>query len=222
MRAVLPGGFLVVIEGVDGTGKTTVSSMLAQFCGERGLLCAYSKEPTGIGAGRQLRESARTGRVSVAEECALFLRDRTEHAERTIRPTLAAGGVVILDRYYWSTAAYQGARGVDPAAIVAENEAHVPRPDLVILLDASASSGLARVRGRGDEPDEFEKAGALERAAAIFRSLQETHPDDSVRIDAGGDLRSVQRAALAEFTTRLAAAVTARGGDAAVAELLSA
>lgn len=221
MRAVLPGGFLVVIEGVDGTGKTTVSSMLAQFCGERGLLCAYSKEPTGLGAGRQLRESARTGRVSAEEECRLFLRDRTEHAGRTIRPTLQAGGIVILDRYYWSTAAYQGARGLDPRQIVTENEAHVPRPDLVILLAASATSGLARVRGRGDEPDEFEQANALDKAAAIFDALHEAHRDYSVRIDAGAELRAVQRAALEAFTSRLIAASEARGGDADVRALLT-
>lgn len=221
MRAVLPGGFLVVVEGVDGTGKTTVSSQLAQFCGERGLLCAYSKEPTGVGAGRQLRESARAGRLDVDEEQRLFLQDRMAHAARTIRPTLAAGGVVILDRYYWSTAAYQGARGVDPFQIVADNEAQVPRPDLVLLLDAAPQAGLDRVLSRGDVPDEFEKAAALERAREIFADLHAAHPDFSVRIDAGAELRAVQGIALATFLERVVAALTARGGDPAVAALLA-
>ena len=195
----------MVVEGVDGTGKTTVSSLLAQWCGERGWLCAYSKEPTGVGAGRRLRESARAGRLSVEDERRLFLEDRVAHADRTIRPTLAGGGVVILDRYYWSTAAYQGARGVDPGEIVAENEAVVPRPDLVLLLDAEPRAGLARVRGRGDAPDEFEKADALERARAIFRELHARNPDRSVRIDAAAELRAVQGAALGAFLERLRA-----------------
>lgn len=222
MKSVVPGGFLIAVEGVDGTGKTTLSALLAQFCGERGLLCAYSKEPTGIGAGRKLRESARTGRLGVEDELALFLQDRIDHSARAIRPALTAGAVVILDRYYWSTAAYQGARGVDPAKIVADNEAHVPRPDLVVLLDVEPDSGLKRVRIRGDIPDEFEKTSALVRSRAIFNDLHAASEAFSVRIDTSMGLREVHRLATDAFIERVCAKIEATHGDPAVVDLLRA
>ncbi len=218
MKPVVPGGFLIAIEGVDGSGKTTVSALLAQYLGERGLLCTLSKEPTGLGFGRRLRESAKTGRLSVEDELDLFLRDRMDHARRSIRPALAAGAVVILDRYYWSTAAYQGARGVDPAGIIAANEVEVPRPNLVLLLDVPAEAGLARVRVRGDVPNEFEKVAALEKARAIFRDLHERHPEFSVCLDGGAPARDVHRRALAEFLTTLIGEIRARQPDAVGAE----
>lgn len=199
MKPLAPGGFLVAVEGVDGAGKTTVCALLAQHCGERGIACALSKEPTGLSYGRQLRESARTGRLSVEEELELFLKDRIDHAVRSIRPALDYGAVVILDRYYWSTAAYQGARGIDPFEIVAQNEARVPRPDLVLLLDVEPTSGLDRVRIRGDIPNEFEKAQALAEARTIFNRLHDRFPEFSKKLNAGDSLRSVHRAALAAF-----------------------
>ena len=67
MKTPIPGGFLAVVEGIDGTGKSTVAALLAQWCGERGLACVFSKEPTGVSHGRKLRESANTGRLSLDE-----------------------------------------------------------------------------------------------------------------------------------------------------------
>jgi dTMP kinase len=102
-------GFLLVIEGVDGAGKSTVVQKLLEHCRERAIPCVASKEPTDGAWGRRLRESAQSGRLSLEEELELFLKDRAEHVEQLIRPALEAGKVVILDRYYLSTAAYQGA-----------------------------------------------------------------------------------------------------------------
>lgn len=209
MKALLPGGFLVAVEGIDGAGKTTVSALLAQYCGERGIACAYSKEPTGLASGQQLRESAKTGRLSVEEERALFLKDRIEHVKRSIKPALDYGAVVILDRYYWSTAAYQGARGVDPSEIIAENEAHVPIPDLVILLDVSPEIGLERVRIRGDIPNKFERVRALAKARGIFNQLNE-NCSYSMCVDASAPLREVHAAAQVRFQTAVVNAIARR------------
>ncbi|MDB6134193.1 MAG: tmk 1 [Verrucomicrobiales bacterium] len=108
----------MAVEGIDGAGKTSVSALLAQWCGERGIACTYSKEPTGLKWGQELRRSAKEGRLTMEEELRLFELDRREHISRAIQPALDAGGIVILDRYYWSTAAYQGARGADVAKIM--------------------------------------------------------------------------------------------------------
>jgi dTMP kinase len=213
MKAVVRGGFLVAVEGVDGGGKTTVAALLAQYCGERGLLCTFSHEPTGLVNGRRLRESAKAGRLSPQDELDLFLKDRADHAGRAIRPTLAAGGAVILDRYYWSNAAYQGARGIDPFQILADNEAFAPKPDLVILLDVPPRSGLGRVRGRGDAPDEFERINALDRARDIFLELHERSGGTSVCIDASAPLRDVHAAALRHFRVAAEALIRERETD---------
>jgi len=199
MNYPIPGGLLVAVEGIDGAGKTTVAALLAQWCGERGLACVFSKEPTSLSFGKVLRESAQAGRLSVEEEVELFRRDRQEHVRRSIGPALEAGAVVILDRYYWSTAAYQGARGVDFRKIVAENRAVAPVPDLVLFLDLDPAEGLSRIRRRGDVPNDFEELESLRAVGAIFQALAREPGERAVRIDAAADFREVYRAALAHF-----------------------
>jgi dTMP kinase len=196
MRALFPKGLLIAIEGIDGGGKTTAAGALAQYCGERGILATLSKEPTGMKWGQELRRSAATGRLSLDDEIDLFHRDRDMHVHGTIRPAMAAGHVVIIDRYYWSTAAYQGARGADPHALVTRNEEFAPRPDLVILLDLPATVGLERIRLRGDEPNAFENAAALEKSRAIFLDLAARHSAIFDVIDATQGNRAVARACL--------------------------
>ena len=165
-------GWLVVVEGIDGAGKSTVLRRLAAHCEERGLPSVSSGEPTRGEWGMKLRRSMAEGRLSLDEELALFLKDRAEHVEKVIRPALAAGKVVLLDRYYISTAAYQGARGADPEAILLENERFAPLPDLVLLLDFDPAGGLARIRARGDAPNTFEEAEQLRAVRGIFLGLR--------------------------------------------------
>ena len=165
-------GWLVVVEGIDGAGKSTVLRRLAGQCAERGLACVSSGEPTRGPWGMKLRQSMTEGRLSLDEELALFLKDRAEHVEQLIRPALALGKVVLLDRYYLSTAAYQGARGAEPGRILEMNEAFAPQPDLVLLLDFDPAGGLARIRARGDAPNTFEEAEQLRAVRKIFLGLQ--------------------------------------------------
>jgi len=165
-------GWLVVVEGIDGAGKSTVLRGLAAHGAERGLECVTSGEPTRGPWGMKLRQSMTEGRLSLDEELELFLKDRAEHVATLIRPALAAGKVVLLDRYYLSTAAYQGARGADPAKILEANEKFAPQPDLVLLLDFDPDGGLARIRARGDAPNTFEEAEQLRAVRKIFLGLQ--------------------------------------------------
>ena len=166
-------GFLLVIEGIDGAGKSTLQRRLAEWCRERGLGVVTSREPTDGPHGRALRESARSGRLGIEEELQLFLKDRREHVENLIRPALDRGEMVILDRYYFSTAAYQGARGLDPAEIIRSNECFAPTPDLVLLLDLDPASGRARIGQRSGAPDGFEGAADLAEVRRIFLSLDQ-------------------------------------------------
>ncbi|MEY5024938.1 MAG: hypothetical protein RLZZ244_466 [Verrucomicrobiota bacterium] len=166
------GGLLVVVEGVDGAGTSTVLKRLADWCAERSLDFVLSREPTDGPWGRRIRESAVVGRLSLEEELELFLQDRREHVQNLIRPALDRGAVVLLDRYYFSNAAYQGARGADPESVLLRNECFAPAPDLVLLLDCDPRVTLERVRQRGGGVDEFERLDALERVREIFLKIR--------------------------------------------------
>ena len=168
----IPGGFLLVIDGIDGCGKSTQIEMVARFCSENRLAHVISKEPTNGQFGLQIRKSAEQGRLSVDEEIDLLRQDREEHVERIISPAIRAEKIVILDRYYFSTAAYQGAQGANPDEILEANERFCPQPDLLIILDVSVETGVKRIRKRGDQPNKFEGTATLEKARAIFNQIR--------------------------------------------------
>ncbi len=210
LKRPIPGGLLVAVEGIDGAGKTSVAALLAQWCGEHGLGCMISKEPTSLKWGQELRASAKSGRLTLERELELFALDRKDHVERSIRPALLEGNIVILDRYYWSSAAYQGARGADFLTIVSDNEKFAPRPDLVLLLNIDVDAGLQRIRMRGDQPNSFEGKAALTRSRQIFLQLAEQSPHAAV-IDASGHLKETFPKALNAFLEAAAAKLALSG-----------
>lgn len=171
----IPGGLLVVIEGIDGSGKTTLVSGLADRLRRSDAVPVLGKEPTSGPWGMKLRQSAVNGRLSPEDEVRFLISDRKQHVDSVIAPALARGQVVILDRYYPSMVAYQGAAGVDPDELHRLNE-FAPRPDLLVLLDVSPSVGLARISTRGDVPNAFEDPASLAAARAIFLSLRAKEP----------------------------------------------
>ena len=182
-------GLLIILEGIDGTGKSTQAKRLGAWFEARGREVVLSREPTDGPWGRKLRESAATGRLSPEDELEYFLKDRRQHVEEVIQPGLDAGKVVILDRYYFSTMAYQGARGFDPAEIRRKNEEFAPRPDLLVILDLDVDTALERIGARGDTANEFEKRGSLQRCREIFLSLAD-EPFARV-VDSGSSLDDV-------------------------------
>jgi len=173
-------GRLFVVEGIDGTGKSTQVAALSAWLGGLGFAVHARREPTTGPHGQALRASAVTGRLSLDEELRLLELDRREHVQQVIAPALEAGEIVVLDRYYFSTAAYQGARGADPATIVAHHETFAPRPDLTAVLDLDPAASRARIEERG-ALDAFEGLEDLRRCRAIFRSLLAV---DVVEVDA--------------------------------------
>jgi dTMP kinase len=163
---------LIVIEGIDGTGKSTQAKRLAAHFQSLGRTVTLSREPTDGPWGTLLRNSASTGRLSPQEELDTFLKDRQQHVSELIAPSLAAGNIVILDRYYFSTMAYQGTRGFDPAEIRRLNETFAPVPDLLLILDIDVDTALQRIGSRGDTANQFEQRNNLQRCREIFLSLQ--------------------------------------------------
>jgi dTMP kinase len=171
-------GCLLVFEGIDGSGKTTTKARVAEVLRRRGFDVIELFEPTDGPHGRQIRHLARSGRarLSVDEELELFVQDRLENVEENIRPALARGAVVLLDRYYFSTMAYQGARGVDVESIRHRNEEFAPRPDRVLYFRVSVDEALRRIkRARGGMTDVFEKRDYLERVRALFDKFAERY-----------------------------------------------
>jgi dTMP kinase len=167
----MPAGLFIVIEGIDGTGKSTQVRRLGEWFEAQGREVVLSREPTDGPWGKKARESGGSGRLSPEEELQLFLNDRRQHVEELIKPALAAGKVVILDRYYFSTMAYQGIRGFDPTEIRRKNEEFAPVPDLLLILDLDVDAALGRIGARGDTANEFEKRENLQRCREIFLSL---------------------------------------------------
>jgi len=166
-------GKLIAFEGIDGCGKSTQLEMLAGALRARGLEVVTTREPTRGEHGRRIREMAQSGkRVPPEEELRWFVLDRREHVADVIEPALAQGKLVLTDRYYLSSVAYQGAHGLDPAAILADSEREFPQPDLAVLLRISPEQGLERVKARkGPAEPVFEEQVFLREVARIFDEL---------------------------------------------------
>ena len=170
-------GILIVVEGIDGAGKSTQVRRIAEALKSAGEDVVLSREPTDGPWGRKLRESQTTGRMSLDEELTAFLEDRREHVRDVILPALARGAIVILDRYYFSTMAYQGIRGADVAQIRRDNESFAPKPDVVLLVDFDPQTALRRIeQSRGDVPNTFERLDALQAIRKVFLETAATDP----------------------------------------------
>jgi dTMP kinase len=171
-------GVLVALEGIDGTGKSTQAKRLSGIFREQGYMVADLHEPTVSPWGRRLQEAMTAGRrvLAPSQELDLFLQDRRYDVAAHIRPALAAHQLVLLDRYYFSTVAYQGALGIDPQMIRRLNEAFAPVPDLVCIFLIPPIEALERIRqARGRADDVFEREDYLKRVDEVFRSLKGPH-----------------------------------------------
>jgi len=169
-------GTLIVFEGIDGSGKSTQLPRLAARLRAAGHEVLCSGEPwEGCEAGRRIRRMARSGRrVPARTELAWFVEQRRAHLRERVLPALQRGEIVLLNRYYLSSVAYQGARGLDWREILAAHPApEFPAPDLVLLLDLPPGAGLARVESRAAAAEPaFEERAFLESVREIFLALQ--------------------------------------------------
>jgi dTMP kinase len=147
-------GIFIAFEGGEGTGKSTQSKLLAQWLEQEGETVLLSREPGGTELGKDLRKillGHETGDISPRAEALLYAADRAHHVYSVIRPALDRGEVVISDRYFDSSAAYQGAgRVLNPTEVarISRWATESLYPTLTILIDLPAEIGLGRLQSR--------------------------------------------------------------------------
>jgi len=197
-------GLLIDFEGIDGAGKSTQAERTFRYLSSRGFTVRLLREPTNGRHGRMIREilSGKAPRRTPEEELELFIRDRMENVKENIEPALSSGCIVLIDRYYYSTMAYQGALGLDVQGIRKQNESFAPIPDLVLIFLIPVEEGLARIRAvRQEGTDGYEKESFLRKVDAIFRSfkgpsirfIDSQRPFDEVQEEVRGTVDSLLR-----------------------------
>lgn len=169
-------GYLIIFEGTDGTGKSTQLELLAEALRAQHHQVVATREPTTGPFGMKIRELyVNRERFTPEEELELFIADRKEHVADCILPALQKGQIVLCDRYYLSTAAYQGAIGFDPEEIIIRNS-FAPAPDLAFIFSAPPEISMHRItQSRGDQPNDFEKLDSLRKVAAIFAGMDKPY-----------------------------------------------
>lgn len=168
----------ITFEGIDGVGKSTQADLLESFLREKGKQVVRTLEPGGTELGQEIRHLLlhRKGDVSPRSEALLYAADRAHHVATKIRPALASGAVVISDRYFDSSVAYQGAArelSVEDVRNISLWAIDNLIPDLTVLLDLSAQKAIERRAKTGTEPDrlEREKVEFFERAREEYLAM---------------------------------------------------
>lgn len=168
----------ITFEGIDGVGKTTQADLLEAWLAGRGHRVMRTLEPGGTELGVEIRHLLlhRKGAVAPRSEALLYAADRAHHVATKVRPALADGQIVISDRYFDSSVAYQGAArdlDVDEVRNISLWAVDGLLPDLTVLLDLPAADAMQRRAKTGTEPDrlESEKADFFERARQQYLHL---------------------------------------------------
>jgi dTMP kinase len=205
-----PQGLFVTFEGIDGSGKSTQARRLADTLRGQGRDVVLTREPGGAPGAEMIRRLLVEGppdRWSPETEILLFTAARRDHLERTIRPALDRGAVVISDRFADSTRVYQGATRGDLTALVDQLHAALIGidPDLTLLIDMDPGLALTRGLARRSGEDRFEEMGQgfQERLAAGFLALAARHPARFRVIDGRHDPDTVAADVLAAVRAAL-------------------
>lgn len=174
----IPDGFLIVLEGIDGSGKTTLAQRLAQMLQEQAYEVVLTREPGGTEFGKNLRQLLQhsTVRPLPEAEFLLFAADRMQHIASVVKPALQKGSVVISDRMSDSSMAYQGyGRGIDRNMIATVNTWALAgvEPDLIIYIKLDWQTALQRIEKNRGELTAFEKEKQefFERVAQGFDTI---------------------------------------------------
>ncbi len=190
----------ISFEGIDGSGKSTQARTLADALRADGFDVVLTREPGGSPGAEEIRALVLQGdpdRWSAETELLLFTAARRDHLERTIRPALAQGKIVICDRFADSTRMYQGlSRGDLRAKVDALHDLMIGvEPDLTVLIDMDPQAGLSRAKGRQTVEERFEDFGVSlqQKMRDGFLALAQSAPERFRIIDGAQDQESVAR-----------------------------
>jgi dTMP kinase len=200
----------ITLEGVDGSGKSTQAKLLKEALEAEGHSVLLTREPGGSPGAEEIRSLVLEGepdRWSAETEILLFTAARRDHLERTILPALAAGTIVICDRFVDSTRVYQGLTRGDLRDVVDKLHALMigREADLTLLFDMDPKLGLARAKARQTTEERFEDMG-LEMQLAMrqgFLALAKGAPERFAVIDAGRDIEAIAADTLAAVRVAL-------------------
>jgi dTMP kinase len=197
-------GRLITIEGLDGAGKSTLAEALAGEMAARGAAVELLREPGGVPLSERIRELVKDPRLEVSPraEALLYAAARAQLVKERLEPLLAAGAIVLLDRFVDSSLAYQGAgRGLGVAQIAAVNRfaTGALEPDRTLLLRISPAAGRERQLERALSPDRLEREndGFFEQIADAYDELARAEPERIRIIDAARPPEQVLEEALA-------------------------
>jgi len=182
-------GYFFTFEGIDGVGKTTTLKHVASSLREKNYPVVETYEPTHEEYGQRIRDSFEGERLQPADEARLFVLDRHQHVVNVIVPALKRGEIILCDRYWLSTCAYQGARGLDIEKLIWENSG-CPDPDISFLFDLDPEEAHKRLLSSGRNPNMFEDIKYQEKVCALFRGLS-TRFRWIVDINATEELRAI-------------------------------
>jgi dTMP kinase len=193
-------GLFISFEGIDGVGKSTQADLLETWLKEQGRTVVRTLEPGGTDVGIEIRKILlhHRGDLAPRAEAALFAADRAHHVASKIRPALERGEIVITDRYFDSSVAYQGAGRELSQTEVRDLSLWAVGgllPDLTVLLDLPAEVARNRRDGSGTEPDrlESEKIEFFERARQAYLDLAKAEPERFLVIDAAATVVQMQQ-----------------------------
>jgi dTMP kinase len=185
-------GRLIVLEGIDGSGTTTQTSLLAEELTSRGYSVLTTREPTGRSIGVFIRQALQHKLTLASGEpvslpwsslALLFAADRLDHVAHVVEPALADGKVVISDRYDLSSLAYQSStspEGESALPWLRSLNARAVRPDLTVVLDLPADVAEERRRLRGGPAELFEHSELQARLAALYADAERLLPGDQI------------------------------------------
>ena len=203
-------GLFISFEGIDGSGKSTQARLLAERLKQDGRAVVLTREPGGSPGAEEIRRMVLEGdtdRWSAKTELLLFTAARRDHLERTIRPALAQGDIVITDRFADSSRIYQGLGRAALGDMVDQLHALVigQEPDLTILVDMDPDTGLKRALGRQGTEERFEDFGVemQVRMRQGFLALATKHSDRFVVINGDQPIEDVQADVLNAVLARL-------------------
>jgi dTMP kinase len=167
-------GKFIVIEGLDGSGKSAQVDLILEFLKEKKKEIIITKEPTEESeAGRKIKQALRKEIIIEPFELQkLYVQDRKEHLEKKVMPALKDGKFVVSSRYAFSTFAYGYSDGLDVDLLVKKNDNFL-LPDLTLIIDVSPNSCMERIEGRGEPKELFEKKEKLTKVNEIYKKIPE-------------------------------------------------